>query len=172
LDTHQKKRRYCYFAMGGYSPWYGTVYLKRGHFLEKTKENLNSNWTAESEFFPQLKVFIESLKNNVFDEIGRCLFFISYPNVETIVHRDFLQNEHKDHCINFYFSKGRPAYIYDEIKKEKIYLDEKCRAYFFNNRDYHGVDAEPEFRYTLRVDGTFKKNISDQLGLIDGYVCK
>ena len=172
LMTNQQKRRYCYFAMGGHSPWFGIVYLKRGHFLEKTTENLNTQWTAEADFFPELKFFIESLKENIFEEIGRCLFLISYPGVETIVHRDFTQADHKDHCINLYFSKGRPAFIYDEIKKEKFYLDPMCRAYFFNSRDYHGVDAETEFRYTLRVDGTFKKNMSEQLGLIDGYVCK
>ncbi len=30
-----------------------------------------------------------------------------------------------------------------------------ARAYWFNDADYHGVDAVPRFRYSVRVDGIF-----------------
>ena len=29
------------------------------------------------------------------------------------------------------------------------------RAYWFNDMDYHGVHADPFFRYSVRVDGVF-----------------
>ncbi len=44
------------------------------------------------------------------------------------------------------------------------------RAYFFNNRDYHGVEADPTFRYTLRVDGTFRQDVLDALDIPDGVL--
>ena len=40
----------------------------------------------------------------------------------------------------------------------------QMRPEFFNNRDYHGVDPEPIFRYTLRVDGTFTDDLTEELG--------
>jgi hypothetical protein len=53
---------------------------------------------------------------------------------------------------------------------EKIYLQERATGYFFNNRDYHGVDPEPNFRYTLRVDGVFEDWLQDELELDNGFV--
>jgi hypothetical protein len=81
--------------------------------------------------------------------------------------------EHSDHNINLFFASGsRPSFIWDEKAKKKIYLDSDARSYFFNNRDYHGVDPEPVFRYTLRVDGTFTDELCEQLGLEDGRTWK
>ena len=86
------------------------------------------------------------------------------------MHRDGVVAEHKDHNINLFFTPGwRPSFVYDEITKEKVYLEQGARSYFFNNRDYHGVDPEPNFRYTLRIDGTFTDELQEELGLVDGY---
>ena len=164
----QQRRRYCYLALGALSPWYGTCYLKRNDFKNKTQNE--PSWTENAQYFPQIVEYIENMRGTIFSKIGRVLFFISYPLSSIVTHRDYLPIKHKDHCVNFYFSQGRPAYIYDEIQKKKFYLDPKCRAYFFNNRDYHGVDAEPAMRYTLRVDGTFQGNFAEKIGLKDGWV--
>ena len=171
FTTNNEKRRYCYFAMGAFSPWYGVYYLIRNDFRKKTESTgTQIDWEKGIEHFPQLKAFILGLQESIFESLGRVLFFISYPNVETIIHRDYLREDHKDHCINFFFGEGRPAYIYDEKNKLKHYLPKTCKSYFFNNRDYHGVDAEPKFRYTLRVDGTFKSQIAESIGLSDGWL--
>jgi hypothetical protein len=167
--TKQQARRYMYLAFGAISPWYGVCYLKYNFFLNKTVQS-PEDWTKDIVYFPELKKFILSLQNSIFHDIGRVLFFISYPNVATVVHRDYEQVPHKDHSVNFYFNEGRPAFIYNEVDQSKNYLDSNCRAYFFNNRDYHGVDAEPRMRYTLRVDGTFTSQIQKNLNLKDGYV--
>jgi hypothetical protein len=34
-------------------------------------------------------------------------------------------------------------------------VDVRGRAYWFNDHDYHGVEADPFFRYSIRVDGVF-----------------
>ncbi len=169
--TLQQKRRYYYLAFGAMSPWYGVCYLRFNNFLKKTSEqNLENEWHDNAKNFPILKEYIYSLKETVFDEIGRVLFFISYPTVPTVVHRDYIQEAHKDHSVNLFLNKGRPAFIYDETTQKKHYIDSNCRAYFFNNRDYHGVDAENEMRYTLRIDGTFKKEIQQKLNLKEGWL--
>lgn len=167
--------KYCYFAMGAAIPWYFTYYLRRQTFLEKThftpiREDgtFRLEWEPGTELFAKTKKFIESLP---FESIGRVLFFTTYPGVPVPTHRDYVVAPHKDHNINFFFGGGwRPSFVYDEVKDEKIYLPKGSTCYFFNNRDYHGVDPEPQFRYTLRVDGTFNAQMQERLGLEDGYV--
>lgn len=158
--------KYAYFAMGAYIPWFFTLYLKEIPFGEKTNEG---RWLPEANRFPKLKAYIRTLP---FKVTGRILFFTTYPNVGVVTHRDWTVSEHKDHNINFFFNKGRPSYIWDEVTKQKTYLDPSAKSYYFNNRDYHGVDSEPEFRYTLRVDGTFTDELQEKLGLEDGYTWK
>lgn len=156
--------KYSYFAMGATIPWFFALYLKKGDFTKKT-DNIES-WTPAAQHFPKLTEYIRSLP---FKAIGRVLFFTTYPNCGVSIHRDSIVAEHKDHNLNLFFTSGRPSFIWDEIKKEKIYLDKNAKSYFFNNRDYHGVDPEPVFRYTLRIDGTFTDELQEKLGLVDGY---
>jgi hypothetical protein len=160
--------KYCYFAMNAIIPWYFSVFLRRSLFKDKTNNTVE--WENCSNYFPKLKSYIDTLP---FKDIGRVLFFTTLPNQGVITHRDSVVKEHKDHNINFFFDQGtRPSFIWDEIKKEKLYLERGATSYFFNNRDYHGVDPEPNFRYTLRIDGTFSDELCDELGLDNGYTWK
>ena len=45
------------------------------------------------------------------------------------------------------------AFDYQRIGKMPLVVD--TRAYWFNDMDYHGVLADPFFRYSIRVDGVF-----------------
>jgi hypothetical protein len=160
--------KYAYFAMGAVIPWFFACYLKHGDFNNKTKQN--ENWTENAKYFPKL---IEYIKTLPFKEVGRIMFFTAYPNAGVVTHRDSIVAEHKDHNINLFFDSGwRPSFIWDEKTKEKVYLPEGARSYYFNNRDYHGVDPEPVFRYTVRIDGTFTDEMCEKLGLEDGYTWK
>ena len=174
LDTVDKSERiasvykYFYYALGAVIPWYYALYLKKAGFFEKTKNN--NNYTEDAKLFPKLISYIKTLP---FESIGRILFFTTYPNCGVLIHRDSVVDEHQDHNINLFFSGGnRPSFIWDEKKKEKVYLEKGARSYYFNNRDYHGVDAEPVFRYTLRIDGTFTDDLCEKLELENGYTWK
>jgi hypothetical protein len=160
--------KYIYFAMGSAIPWFFACYLKKTSFDEKTGDV--GEWAENAKYFPNVIKYLESLP---FKHIGRVLFFTSYPGSGVATHRDSIVTEHKDHNINLFFGGGwRPSFIWDEINKKKIFLESGARSYFFNNRDYHGVDPEPVFRYTLRVDGTFTDELCEKLGLEDGYTWK
>jgi hypothetical protein len=157
--------KYAYYAMGAVIPWFFACYLKKNDFGKKTKDT--GTWTENAKFFPKLIEYLDTLP---FKEIGRVLFFTTYPKAGVATHRDSVVAEHKDHNINLFFDGGwRPSFIWDEKKKEKVYLENGARSYFFNNRDYHGVDPEPVFRYTLRIDGTFTDELCEELGLVNGY---
>lgn len=164
----QAMYKYAYFAMGAVIPWFFALYLKKNDFNKKTHDL--GQWTEAAKLFPNVVDYVNSLP---FKTIGRVLFFTTYPNAGVVTHRDSIVTEHSDHNINLFFASGsRPSFVWDEKTKEKKYLDVNARSYFFNNRDYHGVDPQPVFRYTLRVDGTFTDELCDQLGLEDGYTWK
>jgi hypothetical protein len=168
IDVGQAIYKYAYFAMGAGIPWFFACYLKKAGFSDKTNDN--GVWTESAKYFPNVVKYLDTLP---FKTIGRVLFFTTYPNCGVATHRDSIVAEHKDHNINLFFEGGwRPSFIWDECKKEKIYLPQGSKSYFFNNRDYHGVDAEPVFRYTLRVDGTFTDELCEELGLENGYTWK
>jgi hypothetical protein len=163
-EIHQAVYKYCYFALGSVIPWFFVLYLKYSPFYEKTKDD--GVFTDNAKHFPKLLKYIDSLP---FRHVGRIKIFTTYPNTSVMIHRDGPVRLHKDHNINLFFSGGRPAFVYDERKKEKIYLEKGCKSYFFNNRDFHGVDSEPVFRYTVRVDGVFSPEMEKKLGLVDGF---
>jgi hypothetical protein len=164
----QAMYKYAYFAMGAVIPWFFALYLKKNDFGKKTQDL--GEWTEAAKLFPNVVDYVNRLP---FKTVGRVLFFTTYPNAGVVTHRDSIVSEHSDHNINLFFSGGdRPSFIWDEKKKTKVFLEKGARSYFFNNRDYHGVDPEPVFRYTLRVDGTFTDELCDQLGLENGYTWK
>lgn len=158
----QEIRKYLYFSKGILKPWAFTVYLKTSPFNEKTKNNIT--WDPPADNFPMIKQFVEKLP---FESVGRVMFFCTDAFRDVPVHRDDYPKKHADHSINIFFNGWRPSYIYNPKTNEKIYLEEGCRSYVFNNRDYHGVDTENKFRYTLRVDGTFTKEIIKKIGLYE-----
>lgn len=160
--------KYCNFALGAPIPWFFVLNLKNNDFWSKTQDI--GTWDENIKYFPKLKEYVRTLP---FKSVGRIVIFATYMNAPVLAHRDAVVKEHKDHAINLFFTGGdRKSYVYDEIKKTKIYLDPGARSYFINNRDYHGVDPEPKVRYTVRIDGTFEDWLCDELGLEDQYVWK
>lgn len=161
--------RYAYYALGAIVPWFFVVYLKFGNFFTKG-DGSKSVLTPNAQHFPKLMKYVETLP---FKSIGRVLLFTAYPNAPICTHRDSIVAEHKDHNINLFFTGGdRSSYIWDSVTNEKIYLEKGARSYFFNNRDYHGVDPDPAFRYTVRIDGTFTDELCEELKLENGYTWK
>lgn len=169
IHDHDTLWRYACFALGAVVPWFFTLYLRGQLFVQKQSlEGQAMDWLPEAENFPKLVKFIE--QDLPFASIGRVMFFATFPGAGVPAHRDYVVAPHKDHNINFFFDSWRPSFIYDELTKTKHYLEKPNRSYFFNNRDYHGCDPESVFRYTLRVDGTFKDEICRDLGMDAGYV--
>jgi hypothetical protein len=167
-NPQQAMYKYAYFALGAVIPWFFACYLKKNDFSKKTTDT--GGWTESSKLFPSVVTYLETLP---FKEIGRVLLFTTYPNAGVAIHRDSIVAEHSDHNINLFFDGGwRPSFIWNEKKKEKVYLEKGAKSYFFNNRDYHGVESEPVFRYTLRVDGTFTDEMCKKLSLENGYTWK
>jgi hypothetical protein len=161
--------KYAHFGMNALVPWFFVCFIKQAPVQSKTHEN-DSFVTENAKYFPKLLEFVNTLP---FKQVGRVLFFCTYPNAGVPIHRDGIVTDHSDHSINFFLGQPtRPSFIYDEVTKQKVYLPQDAKSYFFNNRDYHGVDKEIGFKYTLRVDGTFTDEMCEKLGLEDGFTWK
>ena len=161
--------KYAHFAMGALVPWFFVCFIKQAPVAFKTHSG-ESLLTDNAKYFPKILEFVKTLP---FKDVGRILFFCTYPNAGVPIHRDSVVTEHSDHSINFFLGQPtRPSFIFDEISKTKVYLPDGAQSYFFNNRDYHGVDKELGFKYTLRVDGTFTDEMCEKLGLENGYTWK
>jgi len=149
----------AYFMKPHESSW-----TNEGH-LDFNRMKSPGHWIEHA---PLLKQWIESW--NIFDVVARIVIFVNSPGQAVGIHRDFFSwgRSQSIHNVSIQFTKGRPGFVFDETTGEKFYFN--TQAYCFNVEDNHGVDAEDEDRYTIRIDGVFKPEISQSLGLKNGQI--
>lgn len=130
------------------------------------KHSPGARWDYD---LPLTRLWIDDLETYLFKHIGRVVIYKNKVGQSVPIHRDFPITEHRAHFVNFQITaSNRPAFVYDEVTKEKIYTT--SRAYMFNESDCHGVDDDGEDHFTIRVDGTFKDHICKELNLPNGVV--
>ena len=71
------------------------------------------------------------------------------------------EQEAPDQFITICPAGDKRLFLWDEDATKKTFVT--GRAYWFNDFDYHGVEAAPFFRYSLRVDGVFQPGFLEQL---------
>ena len=148
-------------------PWDGIAMFREYTASYQEKSN-PSKWLSLIDSFPTLKNFVDRLP---FDYVGYVMVFKSVPNKPVLIHRDFYPTNHNVNFINFRLSTAsRPFFLYDFITKSKKYLPADSKSYFFNEIDAHGLDAETASHYTLRVEGRFKKDFRNLIGLNENDV--
>jgi hypothetical protein len=165
LSTDQR-RKYLFYKNKIIQPWNFIFVLKPNKFQNKTKNVLPWENFVDLDF-TYTKKCIEKLP---LKEIGRVVIYASWPNNPVPPHRDGPIESHKDHHININPGGYRPVYVYDSINDTKYYLDRNIKMYAFNVRDYHGVDAQSKFSYTLRIDGEYNQDILNKFDLKSGII--
>lgn len=146
---------------GVYFPW--KVYLEmipNRTWEEKSSPDGKEFTRIARTFFPKTIAFVKSLP---FLHIGRCNLMGLASNDHGTVHRDgFPEDEPEvDHFITFCPRGDKRLFLWDEQTMQKTPV--AGRAYWFNDSDYHGVDADPFFRYSIRVDGVFRPDFLAEL---------
>jgi hypothetical protein len=141
------------YRYGVYFPW--KVYLEmipNRTWEEKSSPEGKHFTRLARTFFPKTIAFVQSLP---FAHIGRCNLMGLASNDHGTVHRDGVPEEKAaDHFMTFCPRGDKRLFLWDEEKQQKLHVT--SRAYWFNDSDYHGVDADPFFRYSIRVDGVFR----------------
>lgn len=139
---------------GVYFPWKAYVELiPNERWTDKSSHEGKTFTKRARAFFPKTIALIESLP---FKHVGRANVMGLEANDHGTVHRDGEPEEQvaPDHFITLCPAKNKRLYLWDESSKTKTEI--ASRAYWFNDFDYHGVEADPFFRYSLRVDGVFE----------------
>lgn len=144
---------------GVYFPWKAYIELIPNRYWEDKHESAGKDFTRRAKaFFPKTIAYVRSLP---FSQIGRCNVMGLRANDHGTVHRDGDPGAPPDHFITLCPAGNKRVFLWDEERREKVSVG--GRAYWFNDHDYHGVDADPFFRYSIRVDGVFRPDFLEAL---------
>lgn len=146
-----------------YFPWKAYVELMPNRYWTDKASAEGKTFTRLARtFFKQTVAFAQSLP---FQHIGRCNIMGLEANDHGTVHRDGEPKDQEekgpDHFITVVPGGDKRLFLWDEDTKTKTPVT--GRAYWFNDHDYHGVDADPFFRYSIRVDGVFRPDFLEML---------
>ena len=159
------------FRFGVYFPWKAYVELIPNRLWTEKAESAGKDFTRQARaFFPKT---IELVKRLPFESIGRCNVMGLEAHDHGTVHRDGDPHHQTspDHFITICPAGNKRLFVWDESRAPgggapgaagpKTHV--QGRAYWFNDHDYHGVEPDPFFRYSLRVDGVFQPELLERL---------
>lgn len=144
-----------------YFPWKVYVELIPNTWWSEKASSAGKEYTRWAKaLLPRTLAFVEKLP---FERIGRCNIMGLEANDHGTLHRDGDPREQSspDHFITFVPEPGKRVYLWDAERSEPTLVE--GRAYWFNDHDYHGVLADPWFRYSVRVDGVFEQAFMERL---------
>lgn len=150
----RRQMLYLKYRYGVYFPWKVCYHLLENDRWEDKHSGAGKDFSAEARaLFPLTVGFIEELP---FVEIGRCVLFGIEANDHAPAHRDSEPGKALSiaQSISFAPRGDKRFYVCDPSGEKKTIVE--ASIYWFNDMDYHGVEPDPFFRYSIRVDGVFE----------------
>jgi Rieske 2Fe-2S family protein len=144
-----------------YFPWKVCYHLLENDRWEDKHSGAGKRFGEEArEVFPETVRFLEGLP---FTEIGRAVIFGLEPNDHAPLHRDTEPGTALTipQSISLCPRGDKRFFLQNDAGDAPLVVD--ARAYWFNDMDYHGVLADPFFRYSVRVDGVFAPGFVETL---------
>ena len=145
--------RYLVMRHRVYFPWRDAYHLVANQRWDDKHSGAGKGWSAEArEVFPKTVAFIEALP---FTEIGRAVIFGVEANDHAPLHRDSEPGVATGVAQSISFSPrgNKRLYLTDPEGGSQTIV--RAPVHWFNDMDYHGVLADPFWRYSVRVDGVF-----------------
>ncbi len=153
--------RHLEMAHGVYFPWKHCYHLLENDRWDDKHSGHGKAFGEEARrLFPKTLALLEALP---FREIGRAVIFGVAANDHAPAHRDSEPGRALSvaQSISIDPRGDKRFYLVDATGEAKTRVD--ARAYWFNDMDYHGVEAAPVFQYSLRVDGTFAAGFVERM---------
>jgi hypothetical protein len=155
----RRQMRFLEFRYGVYFPWKVFYELVPNLRWEERARADGKAFTGEARrFFARTIAFIERLP---FTRIGRCNILGLQSHDHGTVHRDGEDEAEAGHFITLCPRGDKQLFLWDEERRLPIPV--RGRAYWFDDRNYHGVAPDPFFRYSIRVDGVFEPDFLQRL---------
>jgi hypothetical protein len=149
--------RYLKMSMGAYDPYIYYYLWEEGSWDDRSAPR---KLTTEAQHFPDTVKWVESMVGDMFESIGRVIFFHCEHDGIPFEHRDLDAKNgidtitpHNNEFIHFRPNTKKPFYVWDPASSNKYYIN--ARAAFWNDNDWHGGDRILQQSYSLRVDGKF-----------------
>jgi hypothetical protein len=159
LSTRQM--RYLQYRHGVYFPWKVAYHLLENVWWDDKNLGAGKSFRRDAvQAFPRTVAYIRSLP---FLEIGRVVLFGLESNDHAPLHRDTVPRAgaRVEHCITICPRRDKRFYLADRELRERVHVD--ASLYWFNDMDWHGVEPDPFFRYSIRVDGVFEPGFAESL---------
>jgi hypothetical protein len=154
LPLSRRQMLWLKYRFGVYFPWKVYVELVPNRWWGEKSQGEGKSFTRLARaFFPQTVAWIEGLPLST---IGRVTIMGLEANDHGTVHHDGEPacETPPDHFVSFCPMGNKRVFLWEEETQRKIPI--AARAYWFNDQDDHGVEADPFFRYSIRVDGVFQ----------------
>ena len=158
---NRAQERWLSYRHHVYFPWKVCYHLLENDRWEDKHSGAGKGFGDEArEVFPETVRYLEALP---FSEIGRAVIFGLEPNDHAPLHRDTEPGQALAiaQSISLCPRGDKRFFLQNDAADEPLVVD--SRAYWFNDMDYHGVLADPFFRYSIRVDGVFAPGFVDTL---------
>jgi Rieske 2Fe-2S family protein len=150
---NRAQERWLAYRHGVYFPWKVCYHLLENDRWEDKHSGSGKRFGDEARaVFPETVRFLEGLP---FSEIGRAVIFGLEPNDHAPLHRDTEPGSALTipQSISLCPRGDKRFFLQNDARDTPLVVN--TRAYWFNDMDYHGVLADPFFRYSVRVDGAF-----------------
>jgi hypothetical protein len=148
--------RFLTYRHSVYFPWKVCVHLLENDRWEDKHSGAGKEFTdAAQALFPTTVAWLKELP---FVEMGRIVIFGLLPNDHAPAHRDSEPGRELAVAQSLSIDpRGtKRFYLTDPDHDDELEVD--ARLYWFNDMDYHGVKADPFFRYSIRVDGVYRRS--------------
>ncbi|MFZ5894996.1 MAG: hypothetical protein ACOY0T_28310 [Myxococcota bacterium] len=157
----QRQMQYLKYRYGAYFPWQVCYHFLENDRWEDKHSGAGKAFDPEAiAVFPKTVAFIQSLP---FVEVGRAVLFGLEANHHAPAHRDSEPGASLGiaQSISFAPRRNKRFYVCDPENRERVVVN--APIYWFNDMDYHGVEPDPFFRYSIRVDGVFERSFLKML---------
>ena len=158
---NRAQERWLAYRHGVYFPWKACYHLLENDRWEDKHSGEGKRFGDQArEVFPETVRYLEALP---FAEIGRAVIFGLQPNDHAPLHRDSEPGKALQvaQSISLCPRANKRFFLQNDPSAQPVVVD--ARAYWFNDMDYHGVLADPFFRYSIRVDGVFRPGFVESL---------
>lgn len=169
-----KFTRYLKMAMGAYDPYIYYFLWEQGSWDDRSQPR---KLTEEAQHFPGVVKWIEDMiTDNIFENVGRVIFFHCEADGVPFEHRDLdgtkgihSYSPHRNEFIHIRPDLRKPFYLWDPEANGRTYIN--CKAAWWNDQDWHGGEKIMEQSYSLRIDGKFTEEFRKKLGIdhLDNY---
>ncbi|MCC6646878.1 MAG: hypothetical protein IT374_15050 [Polyangiaceae bacterium] len=146
---------------GAYFPWKTCVHLVENDRWEDKHSGAGKRFSDECErWLPRTVAYVRALP---FREIGRAVLFGVHAGDHAPFHRDAEPGRELSiaQSISIDPRGDKGLVLRGPDGGDRVLV--KAKLYWFNDMDYHGVEARDRFRYSLRVDGVFQPEFARRL---------